>query len=337
VSIPFPSIDGGPDAKFKSVLFLNTCQSAASAISAIVYLYLRRKPGQSAQEMLGLVESTTTSEKVTNGDDHTYTNGHSKHPRPKHPARVAHKRTKALLNACFRTAVLLTLAAPFGFAALSHISYPTMVLGKSCKLVPVMIANVFLYRRKFAAYKYLVVAMVTSGITMFMGFSNEGASKKHTSTELNRNGLLGIAYLLINLALDGVINSTQDEIFSHYKVTGQQMMFIMNLCSTIVTSSLAVLPLPYIPVIHPSDSTQSELAGALEFLRTHPSALGPLLKFALTGAMGQLFIYETLQHFGSLTLVCVLNLICVFPSLRRVTDFCCVFLERSPSPASFSP
>ena len=303
MSIPFPAIDGGPDAKFKSVLFLNTCQSAASALSAIIYLLLRRKPRQSLQEMLGLVEPTVNSEKAANGNGHAYANGDNKHPHPKHPDRVAHKRTKALLVACFRIAVLITIAAPFGFAALSHISYPTMVLGKSCKLVPVMIANVFLYRRKFAPYKYLVVALVTAGITMFMGFSNEGASKKHTNTELNRNGLLGLTYVLINLALDGVINSTQDEIFSRYKITGQQMMFFANVCSTIVTASLAVLPLPYIPVIHPSDSTRPELVVALEFLRTHPSAVGPLLKFALTGAMGQLFIYETIQHFGSLTLV----------------------------------
>jgi len=257
--------------------------------------------------MLGLVDPTITitPKKAANGNGHIHTNGDSKHPRPKHPERMAHERTKALLIAFFRTAVLLTVAAPFGFASLSHISYPTMILGKSCKLVPVMIMNVLLYRRKFAAYKYLVVAMVTAGITMFMGFSNEGASKKRANTELNRNGLLGVTYLLINLALDGVTNSTQDEIFSRYKVTGQQMMFFVNLCSTIVTSFLAVLPLPYIPVIHPSDSTQSELAGALEFIRTHPSVLGPLLRFALTGAMGQLFIYETIQHFGSLTLVTI--------------------------------
>ena len=253
--------------------------------------------------MVGLIEPAVASERAANGNGHIHTNGTSKHPHPKHPERVAHKRTKAFLIACSRIAVLLTIAAPFGFAALSHISYPTMVLGKSCKLVPVMIANVFLYRRKFAAHKYVVVTMVTAGITMFMGFSNETASKKHANTELNRNGLLGITYVLINLALDGVINSTQDEMFSRYKVTGQQMMFFISLCSTIVTSFLVILPLPYIPVIHPSDSMQSELTGALEFFRTHPSALGPLLNFALTGAVGQLFIYETIQHFGSLTLV----------------------------------
>jgi UDP-galactose transporter B1 len=41
-----------------------------------------------------------------------------------------------------KVAMLNTSGAPFGFASLRHISYPTMVLGKSCKLVPVLFMNV---------------------------------------------------------------------------------------------------------------------------------------------------------------------------------------------------
>ena len=41
-----------------------------------------------------------------------------------------------------------------------------------------------------------------------------------------------------------------------------------------------------------------------------PSVVVPLAQFALTGALGQLFIFETLQHFGSLTLVYVLVCFC---------------------------
>jgi len=44
---------------------------------------------------------------------------------------------------------------------------------------------------------------------------------------------------------------------------------------------------------------------ALAFIRSHPSVTTPLAQFALTGALGQLFIFETLQHFGSLTLVTI--------------------------------
>jgi UDP-galactose transporter B1 len=205
--------------------------------------------------------------------------------------------------------MFITTAAPFGFAALSYITYPAMVLGKSCKLVPVMLMNVVLYRRKFAPHKYLVVFMVTAGITIFMGFGNEkpkGGSGSVSSETTPYASFIGIAYLLINLALDGATNSTQDEIFSRYKVTGQQMMFWINLFCTILAIGLSVLPLPYIPVIHPMSGGQSEFMDALAFIRSHPSVITPLAQFAFTGALGQLFIFETLQHFGSLTLVYVI-------------------------------
>jgi UDP-galactose transporter B1 len=210
----------------------------------------------------------------------------------------------ALLLRYLQCSVFITTAAPFGFTALSYISYPAMVLGKSCKLVPVMLMNVLLYRRRFAPHKYLVVFMVTAGITIFMGLGPAKPPKtpKAGAPALPANAnLIGMAYLLINLALDGATNSTQDEIFARHRVTGQQMMLWINVFCTLLTSLLSVLPI-YIPVLLPSTSG-TELAGALAFIRAHPSIRLPLLQFAFTGALGQLFIFETLQHFGSLTLV----------------------------------
>jgi solute carrier family 35 (UDP-galactose transporter), member B1 len=286
---------------------MGTCQSALSSISAVLYLFFRRKPSQTISSLLGLHHDLPTPQSSTN--DSAKTNGSTKvNGTASHHNNINRYNTNALLLRYFQCAVFITSAAPFGFAALSYITYPAMVLGKSCKLVPVMIMNVLLYRRKFAPHKYLVVVMVTLGITMFMGFGKEKPSKSKNSdgngtAELSMyTQLIGITYLLINLAIDGATNSTQDEIFARFKVSGQQMMFWINLFCTILTSVISILPLPYIPVLHPSHS-RTELEGALEFIHTHPSVIGPLAQFALTGALGQLFIFETLQHFGSLTLV----------------------------------
>jgi len=185
-----------------------------------------------------------------------------------------------------------------------------MVLAKSCKLVPVMLMNVVLYRRKFAPYKYLVVALVTIGITsfMFLGDEKKGHKNSRTSGKSTVSGwaqLIGMLYLLANLLLDGVVNSTQDQIFQTFKPSGQQMMFHINLFSTLISTALSLLPLPHIPVIHPTDSGQLELVYAIQLFKSHPDALKALAQFAITGALGQLFIYETLQHFGSLTLVMI--------------------------------
>lgn len=298
LSVPFQSIDGISSDKFRSPLFMNTCQSALSALSAIIYLFIRRPAAFSVKQTLGIA-------RPSNQPIHTSSNGHAKANGHSHPKADGQFPTRSLLLRYLQCAVFITAAAPFGFAALSYITYPAMVLGKSCKLVPVMLMNVLLYRRKFAPHKYLVVAMVTLGITMFMGFGQEKPSKAKAGADLSAyTQLIGITYLLINLAIDGATNSTQDEIFARYRVSGQQMMFWINLFCTLLTSFISVLPLPYIPVLHPSNSG-TELQGALEFIRTHPSVVMPLAQFALTGALGQLFIFETLQHFGSLTLVTI--------------------------------
>jgi UDP-galactose transporter B1 len=275
VSVPFHSVQDNSSDKFRSALFIGTCQSALSSLSALLYLLFRRKHGESLFQSLGLQTTPTLN--------------------------------RSLLLRYLQCSVFITTAAPFSFAALSYISYPAMVLGKSCKLIPVMVMNLLLYRRRFAPHKYLVVLMLTIGITIFMGFSDE-----HPASGKSRNGgehgtayanAIGVTYLVINLALDGATNSTQDEIFTRYNVTGQQMMFWINILCTVQSSFLSVLPLPYIPVIHPSSNGETELAVALRFIRSHPSIVIPLAQFAFTGALGQLFIYETLQHFGSLTLV----------------------------------
>ncbi|THV03829.1 UAA transporter [Dendrothele bispora CBS 962.96] len=300
LSVPFKSIETDKSDKFRSALFLGLCQSTLSSLSALIYILVRKKPEQTFLEALGI-----RKDYVPPPSKH-HTNGSASNGKP--PKPNTRYSPSSLLLSYLQTSFFITTAAPFGFAALSYISYPAMVLGKSCKLVPVMIMNVLLYRRKFAPHKYIVVAMVTTGITIFMGFGGE-SSKKHKSGGMTSDSpyasLIGITYLLINLALDGAINSTQDEIFSRYQVTGQQMMLFINLFCTLISLTLSVLPLPYIPVIHETPGGKSEMAAALEFIRTHPGILRSLLEFSVTGALGQLFIFETLKSFGSLTLVMI--------------------------------
>lgn len=199
---------------------------------------------------------------------------------------------------------MASIGSPFGYASLRYIDYPTQILGKSCKLVPVMLMNIILYRRKFALHKYLVVSTVTAGISLFMLCAPDHGSKSGKGAA--SNSLFGIGLLLVNLLIDGAINSTQDEVFVKYKVTGTQMMFFMNTFATLITLSTMLLPLPTIPVLNPTSSKgHSELSNALTFIHSHPKVLRDILLFSIAGATGQLFIFDTLENFGSLTLVTI--------------------------------
>jgi solute carrier family 35 (UDP-galactose transporter), member B1 len=267
VAAPFETLDGQSSHKFKASLFITTSQSFLSAGAALIYLYIRRPASASISSALGFPLSSDLT------------------------------RSYALC------ALSITLAAPCAFAALGHLSYPALVLAKSCKLVPVLIMNVLVYRRKFALHKYVVVGMVTAGIAIFMWFGDEKKRKSHSGSA-NASPLLGLAYLLLNLTLDGLTNSTQDAIFSRFKsLTGQQMMLSLNVACTLLNLPLLLLPLPYIPVLHEGAPGRAELSAALEFIQGHKGVANAILAYGATGALGQLFIFETLAHFGSLTLV----------------------------------
>lgn len=60
---------------------------------------------------------------------------------------------------------------------------------------------------------------------------------------------------------------------------------------------------------------------SISFLLTHPTAIAPLLAYALLGGLGQLFIFETIAHFGSLTLTMVTVTRKLFTMLLSVVLF----------------
>lgn len=52
--------------------------------------------------------------------------------------------------------------------ALQHVNYPTQVIGKSCKPIPVMILGVLIGRKSYPLTKYLFVLMIVIGVGIFM-------------------------------------------------------------------------------------------------------------------------------------------------------------------------
>ncbi|KND02279.1 UDP-galactose transporter HUT1 [Spizellomyces punctatus DAOM BR117] len=200
----------------------------------------------------------------------------------------------ALQRIYLRCSLFSTVAPLFGYASLKHIDYPTMILGKSCKLVPVLLMNFLIYRRTFAWHKYVVVALITTGVSCFMLLhqqeGDEGSAKRGGKT----NSLYGLALLAINLLMDGATNSTQDQIFHRFKVSGSSMMVFMNL----ISSTLMALYLLLYPFT-------TELGDALAFCAAHPRIIYDILLFGFCGAIGQCFIFHTLERFGAVSLVTV--------------------------------
>lgn len=208
-----------------------------------------------------------------------------------------HKPTPLLLFSFFKIAVFSSIGSSLGYRSLRHLNYPTMILGKSCKLVPVMLMNFLIYRKRFEMYKYVTVALITIGVSGFMLFEDHGSGNKSSSSSAG-NSLWGLGLLLTNLLMDGATNSWQDQLFLKYRLKSQQLMMFMNLFSGLILA----LSLAFYAFLQPATS---QLLAAVEFFKEFPSALPDVFAFSLCGALGQLFIFHTLEHFGSLSLVTI--------------------------------
>ncbi|OCT51992.1 UDP-galactose transporter [Cladophialophora carrionii] len=210
--------------------------------------------------------------------------------------------------------VTTTLASPFGYASLAHVDYLTFVLAKSCKLLPVMALHVTLFRKRYPLSKYMIVLAVTAGVALFTLYHppKKSAGKAEAKAAQSASSLYGLLLLAINLLFDGLTNTVQDHIFQsparYGRTTGPQMMVVLNLLGTALMAAYLVLT-PYVPpALLPrflQTDAATELSQAVAFLRRHPPVLKDVLAFCACGAVGQLFIYATLERFSSLLLVTV--------------------------------
>lgn len=218
--------------------------------------------------------------------------------------------TKTIVGPLFLVGLTQALASPFGYASLKHTGYITYILAKSCKLVPVMFLRVLLYRTRYPLYKYAVVALVTAGVALFALY-NPSTQKKASKTSQSRdqNQPWGLFLLGVNLLFDGLTNSTQDYInAAHKPYSGPQMMCAVNSVGVLLYSSY-LLSAPSLTYILPTTilppSAASELSSAISFINRHPTVLQDILLFAVCGALGQVFIFYTLNKFSSLLLTTV--------------------------------
>jgi UDP-galactose transporter B1 len=266
-----------PTERFTFSIVLNTIQSCFAAFSGFLYLLFSTPKGQKVPSVFP---------------------------------------TSKIAFPLILVAISSSLASPFGYAALDHIDYLTFILAKACKLVPVMLLNLAVFRKRYPLYKYVVVMLVTLGVATFTLY-HPGTSKKVALSINSGQTSYGLFLLFINLLLDGLTNATQDHVFSspaiYTRYSGPQMMVAQNLLATFLTT-LYLLVAPYLsangaiasalPLQIPA-SAGLELSSAIAFLQNHPQALKHVLGFSVCGAVGQVFIYYTLSKFSSLLLVTV--------------------------------
>merc|ERR1719341_2467404 len=93
--------------------------------------------------------------------------------------------TKSSFYACASFTYLLAMVT--SNKALSWVNYPTQVIGKSCKPIPVMVLGVLIGRKKYPALKYLFILMIVAGVALFM-YKDSAAQKSWIPRRFDRGG-----------------------------------------------------------------------------------------------------------------------------------------------------
>nr|AEE61394.1 unknown [Dendroctonus ponderosae] len=193
--------------------------------------------------------------------------------------------------------------------ALQWVPYPTQVVGKAAKPIPVMILGVLLGRKSYPLKKYIFVVLIVLGVVFFM------FKEKAKTTPQQEIGFgLGELLLVMSLTMDGLTGGVQERIRAEARPSGQQMMKATNCWSIIFL---------FIPLI-----VTGEAVAFYYFAQRHPMVITNLLVLGVTQAVGQLFLYSMVSDFGPLVVSVVTTTRKFFTVLGSVILFGNVLTSR---------
>ncbi|KAK6621864.1 hypothetical protein RUM44_001671 [Polyplax serrata] len=166
--------------------------------------------------------------------------------------------------------------------ALQFVSYPTQVIAKSCKPIPVMIFGVLLGKKSYSLRKYIFVGMVVFGVILFL------YKDKKDKKEQNEFEGMGLGELLVlsSLFMDGVYSALQERMKADYQTKSLCMMTSLNKWATICLGILWVLT--------------KEVFTFFAFLQRQPSVIWKLGALSICGFCGQFSMISMVTEFGTL-------------------------------------
>jgi len=174
------------------------------------------------------------------------------------------------------------------YEALKYVSFPTQVLAKASKIIPVMLMGKVVSNKTYERYEYMVAALISLGMVFFLfGKASSGKTDDSVTT------LSGVLILVGYMAFDSFTSNWQGELFKEYSMSSIQMMAGVNLFSCLLTS-VSLLQ-------------QGVFVSSLLFMSQFPRFVVDCLLLSLCSAVGQLFIYHTISAFGPVVFVIIMT------------------------------
>eukprot|EP00929_Paragymnodinium_shiwhaense_P034516 TRINITY_DN18764_c0_g1_i1.p1 TRINITY_DN18764_c0_g1~~TRINITY_DN18764_c0_g1_i1.p1 ORF type:complete len:347 (-),score=69.82 TRINITY_DN18764_c0_g1_i1:300-1340(-) len=175
------------------------------------------------------------------------------------------------------------------YEALKWVSFPVQMLGKSFKMMPVMIWGIIISGKRYALKDWLIAGFVTGGVTMFL--MTGPISSKHSD---RGSSVYGLILLLAFLAIDGFTSTFQEKLFKEHQTSKYNQMMYVNAGSAVVSLASLVV--------------SGGLFESIGFCTAHPAFLTHAMALSASAVAGQFFIYSQVKEFGALVFAATMNL-----------------------------
>ncbi|XP_051511581.1 adenosine 3'-phospho 5'-phosphosulfate transporter 1-like isoform X1 [Myxocyprinus asiaticus] len=173
------------------------------------------------------------------------------------------------------------------YEALKYISFPTQVLAKASKVIPVMLMGKIVSHKSYEYWEYFTAVLISVGVSMFLLSSS---TNKHPSTVTTFSGVIILGGYIV---FDSFTSNWQDNLFK-YKMSSVQMMFGVNLFSCLFTVGSLL--------------EQGAFFDSLAFMARHSEFAFHAVLLSACSACGQLFIYYTIAQFGAAIFTIIMTL-----------------------------
>merc|ERR1719160_1984935 len=173
------------------------------------------------------------------------------------------------------------------YEALKYVSFPVQMLGKSFKMMPVMVWGMAVSGKRFSLTDWLIAFAVTGGVVEFL---MTGPISSHDDSGNSSYGLMLLAGFL---ALDGFTSTFQEKLFKEHTTSKYNQMLYINLGSCAI-SSFTLL-------------ASGRLSSALAFASAHPLFVQDAMSLSAAAVAGQWFIYSQVKEFGALVFAATMN------------------------------
>lgn len=193
-----------------------------------------------------------------------------------------------------------TLSTWCQYEALKYVSFPTQTVCKAAKLIPTMLMGRLVRGERYSKEDYGIALGLVSGAAIFFLSNQSAVNTLHKARAAEQyTTISGVILMLGYLAFDAFTPNWQKKLFdTRPKISRYQMMVGVNTFSAI----LCLVSL----------LEQGTLFSSLSFMFSHEGFSRDSFLLSISGAIGQLFIYATIEKFGPVVFAVIMTVRQIF-------------------------